>query len=229
MAERARGTRKKSSKSARATPRRGEEERPPLTPETSVEEFHNHYRYLNELTAFCRSQGLPASGQKQELVARIEEFLKTGRRDPAPTKARARKKSAAAARSGPITLDTVVGDDFKCDAETRDFFKSVIGDHFHFTAHLQQFRRERQRKGVRLTYGDLVQEWLAERERRKDPNYKSKIGRYWQYNQFVRDFMADKQRNAGKGMSEAARAWNIIRAHSGPHNYEEYRRLGHDE
>jgi hypothetical protein len=227
MVKRAQGTRKQNVESDPSPPAQGAEGRPPLTPQTSINVFRNHYWYLHELAAFCRQHGLAASGQKHELVARIEAFLKTGRRDAA-ARPRPRTKSAAAIRTDPLTLDTVVTDNFKCDAETRAFFKSAIGDHFHFTAHLQQFRREQQRNGVRLTYGDLVREWLAEHERRKDPKYKSTIARYWQYNQFVRDFMADKPRNAGKGISEAARAWNITRAHSGPHNYAEYLRLRHE-
>jgi len=206
----------------------GEEARPPLTPQTSLEDFRDYYWYLNELVAFCRQHGLATSGQKLDLVARIEGYLR-GERDAETHSERTRKRSAAAIRSGPITLDTAVTDDYKCDAETRVFFKSMIGKHFHFTAHLQQFRREQQRMGVRLTYGDLVREWVAEYERRKDPNYRSSIARSWEYNQFVRDFMGDKPRNTGKEISEAAQAWNVIRVQSGPHTYVEYLRLGHGE
>jgi hypothetical protein len=122
-------------------------------------------------------------------------------------------------------MTTPVTDCYRCSAETRAFFKSVIGDHFHFTAHLQQYRRQKQRERAPLTYGELVHEWLAEQERRKDPNYRSAISPSWQYNQFVRDFMADRERNAGKTMSDAARAWNRLRVHRGPHTYDEYRRL----
>jgi hypothetical protein len=180
--------------------------------------------------AFCRQHGLATSGQKLDVVARIEAFLETGRCDVRERSARARGRSAVTMRCGPITLDTVVGDDFKCDAETRAFFKSVIGEHFHFTAHLQQFRREQQLKSVRLTYGDLVREWMAEHERRKDPNYKSRIARSWEYNQFVRDFMADKPRNEGLSISDAARAWNVIRTHRGEQRtYAEYLRLKHED
>jgi SAP domain-containing new25/Domain of unknown function (DUF6434) len=225
MAERGRNSGKKLLEKARSKRPQRKQVRPPLTPQISLYDFHNHYWYLKELSAFCRKYGLATSGQKLDLVARIEAFLTTGRRDPEPGRAPARTRSHAAERMRPITLDTRVTDDYKCDAETRSFFKSVIGKHFHFTAHLQRFRREQQRKGVPLTYGDLVREWLAEQERRKNPDYKSKITRSWEYNQFVRDFMADKPRNTGVGLSEAAQAWNTIRVHRGPHTYAEYLRL----
>lgn len=208
-----RGTKDSSSSSTRAA----------LTPKTSLRAFRDHYWYLSDLAAFCRRYGLPASGQKHQLVARIEAFLRDGSCEPlAATRARRKK---APSRTGPITLKTRVTDDFKSDDETRNFFKSVIGEHFHFTAHLQKYRRDRMSRGRPPTYGDLVREWLAEEKRRKDPNYKSEIAGSWQYNQFVRDFLADKPRNAGAGMAGAAKAWNIIREHVGPHTYREYRRL----
>jgi hypothetical protein len=199
-------------------------ERPALTPKTSLDDFRNHYWYLTELVSFCRDHDLDPSGQKLELVDRIEGFLKTGRVKSKPAKAASSSKPAKT-RRGPIRLDTPVTKQFKCDAETRAFFKSAIGEHFHFTAHVQQFRRERQRKGLPLTYGDLVREWQAEYERRKDPNYKSKVLSSWEYNRFVRDFMTDKKRNAGKGISEAAKAWNTIRVRRGKRTYHEYLRL----
>jgi hypothetical protein len=46
---------------------------------------------------------------------------------------------------------------------------AVIGPHFHFTVHLQRFRRARAEQT--LTYGDLAREWIAEFERRKDKSY----------------------------------------------------------
>src|SRR5262245_273260 len=115
--------------------------RPRLTARISVEEFRAHYWYLRELRLFCRRHGLRAAGQKLDVLARIEGYLTSGARRASPTSTSQRRRSRALVRHGPITLDTVVTDDYKCDAETRAFFKANIGDHFHFTAHLQQFRR----------------------------------------------------------------------------------------
>jgi SAP domain-containing new25/Domain of unknown function (DUF6434) len=208
----------------RSRPRAANRARPPLTPRTSLRDFRNFYWYLDELVEFCRQHGLPTTGQKREIVARIESFLKTGKVAAAP------KPRKPTKRRGPITMRTRVTEAFKSDAETREFFKTAIGPHFHFTAVLQQFRRDKQRDGVPITYGDLVREWLAERERRKDKNYKSPLQRSWEYNRFVRDFLADKTRNKGKGIAGAARAWNAIRIHNGPRSYFEYVRIhaGHD-
>jgi hypothetical protein len=184
-----------------------------------LDDFHNFYWYLNELVTFCRQHGLSTAGQKQDIVARIESFLKTGKAAKAP---KARKPTE---RRGPITKRTRVTEAFKSDDETREFFKSVIGPHFHFTAQMQQWRKDKQRAGVPITYGDLVREWLDEKERRKDKKYRSPLQRTWEYNRFVRDFLADKSRNEGEGIAGAARAWNEIRVHNGPRSYTEYMRI----
>nr|WP_276519528.1 DUF6434 domain-containing protein [Bradyrhizobium elkanii] len=196
-----------------------------MTPRTSLDDFRNFYWYLDELVDFCRHHGLPTSGPKLKIVARIEKFLKDGK---VPVDVPVRKHPKGAKRRGPITMRSRVTEDYKCDDETRAFFKSVIGEHFHFTAHLQQFRRDKQGKGIPITYGELVREWKSEREKRKDKNYKSPLQRTWEYNRFVRDFMADKARNAGKSISEAAHAWNRVRVHEGPRTYAEYVRAGMD-
>ena len=200
--------------------------RPPLTPKISLGDFHGFYWYLNELTAFCRQYGLPSTGQKHELVKSVEHYLGTGKRASGPKPAKnPLRRIGRVSPEGPITLETPVTEAYKCDDRTRAFFKSILGEHFHFTAHQQQFRREKMRRGEALTYGDLAREWTAERERRKDPHYKSQIAGSWQYNQFVRDFAADKEKNSGKRISAAAKAWNLIRAHRGPHTYAEFVRI----
>ncbi len=194
-------------------------DRPALSPGLRLEEFRLHYWYRAELASFCSKHGLGSDGQKHELVARVERFLDTGERPVL------RSPKPAQRRTGSLTRATLVGNGFKSDVETRAFFKAQIGDRFHFTAHMQAFRRKRLAENAPLTYGHLIDEWLAEETRRKSKGYKAPIAGSWQYNQFVRDFMADKARNAGKGIGEAARAWTQIRDHPGPHSYAEYLRL----
>jgi hypothetical protein len=103
---------------------------------------------------------------------------------------------------------------FKSDQRTREFFESVIGPHFHFTAHLNQFMRGRHN----LTYDDLVQEWLAERERRKDRSYKPAIMKSCEYNQYIRDFFEDPP-NRGKSLKDAITSWNKTKRQPGRRRY----------
>lgn len=175
----------------------------------------DYYWYLDELVAFCRAVGLPASGQKHEVLARVRLHLDGG--SPVDMSAVPTRRRAAPPGARRFAADTPVDDSFRCDEQTRAFFKQLIGPHFHFTAHLQRFRCEH--RGAPLTYGDLAREWIAEYERRKDKDYRPPIMPAWEYNKFVRDFLADQSRNAGKGIREAAAAWNAMRLSSGPRDY----------
>jgi len=204
-----------------AAPNRVHPDRPVLETGMPVDALDRYYWYMAELVAFCRDAGLATTGQKHEVLARVRRHLGGAPLEaaPAPARARAVAKKRTTASSAPrrLALDAPIGDTYKCDAETRAFFEEVIGPHFHFTAHLQRFRREH--RGEPLTYGDLAREWVAEYERRKDKNYKAPIMHTWEYNNFVRDFLADQSRNAGKGIRDAAAAWNEVRQSCGPRDY----------
>lgn len=62
-------------------------------------EFRDYYYLKEELVAFCRAEGLPTAGSKEELSGRIACFLDTGERflppgKPRPGRPRRRRKSA---------------------------------------------------------------------------------------------------------------------------------------
>jgi SAP domain-containing new25/Domain of unknown function (DUF6434) len=205
--------------SARPAGDKAHPDRPPLQPGMAVAALDHYYWYMQELVAYCREHKLPADGHKHEVIERVRHHLQ-GKPLPAVRSVRlARAISDVKAPGGPrkITLDTPIGPDYKCDAATRAFFESVIGPHFHFTAHLQRFRRAN--TGRRLTYGDLAAEWIAEHERRKDKTYTSPLMHSWEYNRFIRDYMRDKPRNEGKTLKDAAAAWNVLRRSCGPRDY----------
>jgi hypothetical protein len=200
-------------------------DRPVLETGMALDALDRYYWYMAELVGFCRAAGLDNSGQKHEVIERVRAHLQ-GRPRPvvrgtpaAPMNSVKPAKLAAAGIAGgrKFGLDEQIGSNYKCDAETRAYFESVIGPHFHFTAHLQRFRRTH--VGEPLTYGDLAREWCAEFERRKDKNYTPAIMHTWEYNTFVRDYMRDKPRNAGKTMKDAAQAWNDVRQSCGPRDY----------
>lgn len=190
-------------------------DRPPLKPGVGPDVLDHYYWYMQELVVYCREHGLPSSGQKHEVLERVRRHI-----EGKPLQRRVAKFAAsrpAAVPAGELTLDTRVDSSYKCDARTRAFFQSVIGPRFHFTAHLQQFRRG-QPEGS-LTYGDLASEWLAEEERRKNKDYRSSLMHTWEYNRFVRDYMQDKPRNEGKTLKDAAKAWSRLRESRGPRDY----------
>ena len=184
--------------------------RPRLHAGMGLAAFRRHYRWKAELIRFARSLGLPTHGYKPELCARIERRLRGLPDAPEPT----RKRSSGSRDSDrPLRRSTRVVD-YYSDSKTRAFFRSRIGPEFHFTYHLNQFRLAR--KG--LTYGELVDEWLAERARRRDPRYQARIASHGKYNRFIRDFFAD-ERNRGKSLRAAAAAWNAVKHRPGDQRY----------
>jgi len=80
--------------------------------------------------------------------------------------------------------------------------------------HLNQFRLARKS----FTYGDLVGEWLAEYERRRNPDYKAPIASQGKYNRYIGDFFADEE-TRGKSLRDASTSWNLAKRTGGDRAY----------
>jgi hypothetical protein len=176
----------------------------------SVDEFGSHYWMKAELITLARQLDLRTDGYKPDLVERIERRL----RGLPDLRERTQKRPKGQRDSkNPLVRNTAVVN-YKSDDKTRAFFKSQIGPHFHFTYQLNQYRLTHES----LTYGDLVDEWIAEYNRCKDPNYQAPIASQGEYNQHVRDFFADKQNN-GKSFRDAVASWNEAKRTIGERRY----------
>jgi hypothetical protein len=171
-----------------------------------AEDFEAYYWMKEDLVTFARQLGLSTHGYKPELSERILRSL-TGPSGRAAIFEEKKKLPAGAPRDSEVPLgrgSPVIN--YKSDKRTREFFKSQIGADFHFTYHVNQYRLANDG----LTYGDLIDEWIAERDRRNNESYKPKIADHGEYNQFVRDYFADAA-NRGKTMRDAAAAWNVVK------------------
>ena len=190
------------------------ERKPKLTKQVSLADLKNHYWLKVELASFCKTNKLSTVGSKPELIQRIEAFISTGRKiKPITNKSVTLRDSQQF-----INIDTPVIN-YKNDAATRRFFVEQIGKHFRFDAHLRQFTNKNNIT-IGLTYGNLVNGWLAEESKRKDPNYKSIIDKQFEYNQFTRDFFANEK---GKSQSDAIQAWKMLKTLSGKKTYAHYK------
>lgn len=119
-----------------------------------------------------------------------------------------------------ITCNTKVVN-YKNDAATRRFFVEQIGHKFHFTDYLRQFAKKRNNGATRVTYGDLVKGWLAEKMLKNTPGYKGVIGRQFKYNKFIRDYFFHEK---DKNIIDAAKAWKKVRNIKGGATYHYYKR-----
>ncbi|MBU0744458.1 MAG: hypothetical protein KKE11_03730, partial [Gammaproteobacteria bacterium] len=74
---------------------------------------------------------------------------------------------------------------------------------------VRQFTNKNNLIGKKLTYSDLVKGWLKEEAKKKQPSYKTKIGKQFKYNIFIRDFFANEKE---KTLSNAIRAWKKVKS-----------------
>lgn len=183
----------------------GSDQRPDLTPSISRDDFLKYYWLKEELLRFCRAQGLPTWGAKEELTHRIDHFLTNG--ETIQSSRPAHKKRRIGVERNEISLETMLTKGYTNSEINRAFFKSVIGPEFHFTTRFMRFCREH----PEATYGDAVMEWRREREERKTGKVRTEIAPQFEYNRFIRDFFEDPAHH-GKSLSEAIAAWRQYRA-----------------
>jgi len=185
------------------------ETRPDLNKEININDFKDYYWLKSELMIFCREVGISSSGGKIEIANRIAEYLETGK----VTKKAATKKTKLPKATQPITNETIIGIEYRTYKEKKEFLKSAIGNHFHFTIHLLDYFKKNTGK---RTYGDLVKEWYHEQELQKDPNFVKEIAPQFEYNTYIRDFMKD---NPNKTRNDAIKYWKIKKSKPGNNKY----------
>lgn len=175
-----------------------------LTKDFSPEEFGQYYFLKEELKDFCRAEGLKVSGSKQDLENRIVHYLSTGEELPQPI---VRQNSCETLSE--ITLDSKLGENFKCSEDKRAFFEKEIGAGFKFKVKFQKWLKSNPDK----TYRDAIDAY----HEIQNSNEKTEIGRQFQYNQYIRDFFED---NDDKSLDDAIRCWKYKKSLKGHNRYE---------
>lgn len=180
--------------------------RPELNIVLDGKTFLKWYWLKEELTGFCKANGIPASGSKTELTERIAYFLDTGK---VPEVTKIRRVSSKVAS---ITLDSLIEPDLVCSEVHRAFFKEQIGASFSFNVAFQKWLKANTGK----TYKEAVEAYFAILEDKK--NSKSVIGKQFEYNTYIRDFMAA---NKGRSLDDAIKCWNYKKSLPGHNRYED--------
>ena len=189
-------------------------ERPKLNNISSAEEFKNWYWLKEELIAYCREVGIKTTGGKFEIAERIVNYLNTGdiQTHQKPDKSVKKPTSKFNWKNEPLTVDTVITDNYKNNSNVRRFFTEQVGAKFSFSIDLMQWMKD----NVGKTLGDAVVEWHRLQEIKKNPNYQSVIPAHNQYNQYTRDFLAD---NPDKSIQDARKYWKLKRSKPGSLKY----------
>jgi hypothetical protein len=184
----------------------------------TLTQFDNGYWYATELREFAKRIGIPSASKlrKDELERAIKLFLQTGRtKRPA-----GRSLSTADVKDVDrgLSLDLpVVG--YTNDKETKQFLerealrlapglKRKSGARYR----LNRWREEQLVEGVKLTYGDLVEEYVRLNQSAA-PFAQIPHGRYIN---FVSDFFAAEK---GATREQAMKAWKRLKTLDVPKNY----------
>ncbi len=176
-----------------------------LTKDLKPEEFKDYYFLKEDLKDFCRKEGLNVSGSKQELEERIIHYLSTGEELVKPKIPQSKNESVSE-----ITLDSRLGENFRCSEDKRKFFENEIGPGFKFKVKFQKWLKSNPDK----TYRDAIDAY-HEIQNSKE---KTKIDKQFQYNQYIRDFF---ESNEDKSLDDAIKCWKYKKSLKGHNRYEE--------
>jgi hypothetical protein len=132
-----------------------------------------HYCKMAELKQTCELLSLPPIGKKGALIARIVRYIQCGEITNLPhIPVQSRAPHYPPQPLAPSSL--MLSGSYKNDLKTREFFKKLIGPHFHFTAFGIDWLTERWYQGNPPTYQEFADFWIEENTRRKRKKEKPK-------------------------------------------------------
>ena len=162
-------------------------------------DFAAYYWLKEDLLAFCRTNGIPTSGSKQQLTERIKLFLDTGE----IAKPKRTSRSAKSAMPNTFNRETIIGENWRCNQDLRAFFEAEIGKSFHFNQFMRDFIK---RDGIGQPLQAAIDGWLLSKS---EPKGNSDIAPQFEYNRHFRDYFAN---NPNATRAEAIAAWNKKKA-----------------
>jgi hypothetical protein len=187
----------------------------------TVSQFENGYWYATELKDLAQALGIPSASKlrKDELERAIRSFLVTGKAR-VPTRRNLSSSGIKDVDRG-LSLELAVVR-YTNDEETKSFLereaqkrvpglKRKSGVRYRFN----RWREQQLVKGVRLTYGDLVKEYVRLNQT-EGPFAHIPQDRYVN---FVSDFLAAEK---AATREQAIRAWKELKSLNVPKNYREW-------
>jgi hypothetical protein len=187
-------------------------------------QFDNGYWYATELKDFAKTIGIPSAStlRKDELESAIKLFLQTGRIESPAKRSLLTPRVRDVERGLRLDLRVVV---YTNDKTTKDFLerearriapnvKRKSGARYR----LNRWRDARIANGVKLTYRDVVREYVRLCQT-AGPFAQIPHGRYIN---FMRDFMAAEP-NATR--EQAISAWTALKALDVPKDYRSWKKF----
>ena len=186
-------------------------DRPDFTTMKTYQEFSHYYWYRTELADICKQLGLEYSGIKTELEEEIKQYFAGNvvqKKVPLKTK----KKQGIE-----LTLDTpLLSCGFAFNTRFREFFAQQTGvSSFKFTADMAAaWRKVKAEKDGEFTLRDMLAIYQGQ------STYAKYDSTSCQWNQFVKDFCADKNNAAfQQKLKVAAILWQKVKHSTAPKVY----------
>jgi hypothetical protein len=184
----------------------------------TLTEFDNGYWYATELKEFAKAIGIPSATRlrKDELERAIKVHLATGKIENPTSRSLSTSGVKDVERGLRLDLPIVT---FTNDKETKDFLereaqrlapgmKRKSGVRYR----LNRWREEQLTSGIKLTYEDLVREYVRLNQTREPFAQIPHV----RYINFVSDFMAAEK---GATRDQATRAWERLKTLDVPKTY----------
>jgi hypothetical protein len=165
-----------------------------------------HFCKMKELQHVCKVLALDHSGIKSELISRIMTFIETGeklKKQVMPSVSLAKFHPSQPLSNNSLMLFG----GYKNDLVTRNFFKSLIGQHFHYTAFGIDWLNERWHAGNPPTHQEFAQYWIDETEKRN--HKKAQPKGEWAFIKFVQRI---KNEHPEASRIEIMDAWKMVQA-----------------
>jgi hypothetical protein len=195
-----------------------------LSTSMTLTQFDNGYWYTTELKDFAKTIGIPFANRlrKDELENCIKLFLKTGKIESRHQRSFSTPKIKDVDLGLSLDLPVAVYTNVK---ETKDFLekeaqKMVPGLKRKSGARyrLNRWREEQLTRGLKITYGDLVREYV----RLTQTQGSFAQVPHGRYINFVSDFLkADKRATR----EQAIRAWEKLKTMDAPKNYRSWKKF----
>lgn len=188
------------------------DKRPALNKDISIDDFNDFYWLKKELIDFCKTVGIATSGGKFEIADRIRHYISTGR---TIEKVRKNHKIKSKFNWGKekLTRKTLITDNYKNGENVRNFFVQQIGSHFSFNIIFMKWMKE----NVGKSLDDAIVEWSRINDLKKNKNFVSEIDIQFEYNRYMRAFLAD---NPNLSSKDAMKFWKLKRVLRGSNEYD---------
>ncbi len=180
-----------------------------LTKSITEKDFDNGYWYANEIKAFSKQIGIANSSKlrKDELEQLIKHFIRTGQIEKSDRK----NLVKAGTKDLDIGLTTSLPIiNYTSNKQTKNFIKTVaniISPELKIKSgvwyRLNRWRDEQTTKGKKITYGDLIKQFVRLNETEKFE--KVAVGRYIN---FLSDFLSNEN---GATRQQAINEWKKLK------------------